>query len=406
MIVDMQGDEPPSMGPDRFFAGLQVAARYIIAGGLPFFTSPHLRFMRDYVKAWRQEIDDKAVEEASADLDELRKEVERASADLDELRKKTRHSLSPVVVLLGGFLLSAFSSAWMVLGKSSRIVPPLITAVVVVFVTSDAWRLLGTGFTPRTICLVALFLAAGLVFLIRFKGYWEDDWEIPASGETHDALLRDICYELGGDQEADGPTAGVHRDERDELRDGADSSSWRQFHELIVCGAKTVPLVKPVRLRSQVCLYGGYLAVSAFSLIVVASVVSASLILVGLILISADQTSTLAAERTAHIYWKLPGNLVITRELVSLSLCLGALAVLFLVAGQRTEDRTEFMDNVLAEVRRIFVVYSVYCRAHDNAEPWTKIRVEPPPDTLAREGRQRPRHGLGVRFRRWVMRRG
>ena len=39
------------------------------------------------------------------------------------------------------------------LSKSIRTVRPLITAVVVVFVTSDAWRMLGAGFTSRFFCL-------------------------------------------------------------------------------------------------------------------------------------------------------------------------------------------------------------------------------------------------------------
>jgi hypothetical protein len=261
--------------------------------------------------------------------------VAKACADLQELKKQTRHNLSPVVAQLGGFLRSVFGSAWMVLGNSIRFVPPLITAVVVVFVTSDGWRILGTGFTPRSMCLVVLFLVTSLLFLVRFKGYWEDDWDISASNDIQEALLSDIRSEMGGDHEADRRTHGAPRDERDEFGEGARISSWQQFKELIDCGAKTVPLVKPLKLGGRVCLYGGYLAVSASSLIVVALVVSASLILVGLILISAKETSALA--QSAHIYWVLPGHLVITRELVSLSVCLGALAVLFLVTGQRTE---------------------------------------------------------------------
>jgi hypothetical protein len=363
MIVDVQGDEPPDMTPDRFFAGLQAAARYVIDRGLPFFTRSHITFMSDYLEAWRKQSGAEAVAEACADL--------------EELKKRTRHNLSPVAAQLDGFLRSVFSSAWMVLRNSIRIVPPLITAVVVVFVTSDGWRILGTGFTPRTMCLVALFLVASLVFLIRFKGYWEDDWDISAFEDTQKALLRDIRSEMEGDHEADRGTHGVPGHERGELREGAHISSWQQFNELIDCGAKTVPLVKPRKLGGRVCLYGGYLAVSACSLIIVALVVSASLILVGLILISAKETSALA--QSAHIYWVLPGHLVITRELVSLSLCLGALAVLFLVTGQQTEDRKEFMDNVLAEVRPIFVVYSVYCHAHDSAREWTHVPVESPP---------------------------
>lgn len=219
------------------------------------------------------------------------------------------------------------------------------------------------------------FLVTSLVFLIRFKGYWEDDWDISASKDIQEALLRDICSEMEREQEADR------------------RAQWQHFHKLIEWGAKTVPLVKRVSLGGRVCLYGGYLVVSAFSLVVVALVVSASLILVGLILISAKETSALAGQ-SAHIWLMLPGHLVITRELVSLSVCLGAFAVFFLVAGQRTEDRKEFMDNVLAEVRRIFVVYSVYCRAHDHAEKWTKIRVDSLP--LVPEVRQRRNHRPGV----------
>ena len=43
----------------------------------------------------------------------------------------------------------------------------------VVFVTSDAWRILGTGFTPRFFMLVSTFLLASLLFLIR-RDWWAD----------------------------------------------------------------------------------------------------------------------------------------------------------------------------------------------------------------------------------------
>ena len=62
--------------------------------------------------------------------------------------------------------------SWDILGKGIRSVP-LVTAMVVVFVTSDAWRILGTGFTPRFFMLVSTFLLASLLFLIR-KDWWAD----------------------------------------------------------------------------------------------------------------------------------------------------------------------------------------------------------------------------------------
>ena len=220
MIVDVQKDEPPDMTPDRFFAGLQAAARYVIDRGLPFFTKSHITFMEAYWAAWG------AQDDAEAEA------VNKAREDLDRLKKETRLDFSPMRAQLLGFVRSVFSSAWMVLGNSIRIVPPLITAVVVVFVTSDGWRILGTGFTPRTIFLVVLFLVTSLVFLIRFKGYWEDDWDISASCDIQEALLTDIQAQMEGDHER----AGTHM------------SSWQQFNKLIDRGAKTVPLVKPVKL--------------------------------------------------------------------------------------------------------------------------------------------------------------
>ena len=95
------------------------------------------------------------------------------------------------------------------------------------------------------------------------------------------------------------------------------------------------------------------------------------MILVGLILINASETKSLA--QSVQVYLTLPGHLVLTRQLVSLSLSLGAFATLFVVAGQRPDDRKELMDNALALIRRAFVVYSVYRRAYDHAAQWTGV---------------------------------
>jgi hypothetical protein len=195
-----------------------------------------------------------------------------------------------------------------------------------------------------------------------------------------------------GDEHGVGrPTHGAAKEEPGQQRDRVNGSPWQQFHELMHLGAEPLPLVKPAKFWARVFLYSGYVAVSAFSLIVVAMAVSASLILVGLILISAKETKNLA--QSVHIYLKLPWHLVITRQLVSLSLCLGAFAAFFLVAAQRPADRKEFMDNIISRVRRAFVVYSVYCRAHDSATDWTHVPVNSP--KLVRETRRRGRRGPG-----------
>jgi hypothetical protein len=215
--------------------------------------------------------------------------------------------------------------------------------VVVVFVTSDAWRILGTGFTRRFFALVGIFLLAGLLFLIRFKDYWE--YDIVASGNEAGPLLR-----------------GVKR------------KKSTKFYHFIDQGAEPAPMVKPTGFGA-VAVYSSYVLLSAFSLIAAAMFVAGALILVGLILINARETVELA--HSIHIYRMLPGHVVITRQLVSLSLSLGAFSAFFLVAAQHTEDRKVFMDNVLVRLRRALLVYSVYCDVRDGAKDWTGILVKP-----------------------------
>jgi hypothetical protein len=375
MAVDVH-IKPRDISPARFFADLQCIATYVFKQGLPFFVSSHIKFMKAYLKAWGEQGGD---EEA----------VNIASEALKAFIKDARHNLNPILFLVTGFVNSVASSAWLTLSKSIRIVPPLITAVVVVFVASDSWRFLGTGFTPRFFCLVTLFLLSSLLFLIRFKGYWEKDFDVDESDViTVEGLLDKLEHGLRSAQEAvplyqrlpNGVTG-------EQQHDANDASTWEQFNELVGLGAKPFPFVKPANLGFRICHYCAYVAVSLLSLIVVALAVSASLILVGVILITAEVTKDLA--QSVYIYWMLPGHFVITRQLVSLSLSLGAFATLFVVAGQRTEDRKELMDSALALIRTVFIAYSVYGRAHDHAVEWTRVPVKSPP--LAPEA-QEPGH--------------
>lgn len=372
-------DKPRHISPARFFADVQCAATYIFKQGLPFFARNHISFMNGYLKAWQERGGDPA-------------EVKTASCVLDAFTKATEHNINPMLFLVTGFVHSVASSAWLSLSKSIRVVPPLIVAVVVVFVTSDAWRMLGVGFTVRFFALVSLFLLSSLLFLIRFNGYWEKDFDVDESdAATARELLGKLRQELRGAEEGTTliPQPAPADATGKRQYDAGDALAWRQFNELVELGATPLPLVKPARRGLRVCHYCAYIAVSFFSLIVVALAVSASLILVGAIVITAKETKSLA--QSIHIYWTLPGHYVITSQLISLSLSLGAFATLFVVGGQRTEDRKELMDNALALIRRTFVVYSVYARAHDHAGEWTGIPVESPP--LASEALKPGHHG-------------
>jgi hypothetical protein len=271
------------------------------------------------------------------------------------------------------FFVSVGSTAGLLLRRGIRSVPPLITAVVVVFVTSDAWRILGTGFTPRFFALVALFLLVSLLFLIRLKDYWKQD--IDASDDEAAVLLQGIKNSMTDGKKSKVRTRSDTERASCKQPDGVPASQWLNFHRLIEWGAMPTPLAKPVGRWGRAYVYASYVMLSAFFLILIVLFVSGSLILVGLILISAKDTQDLA--QSVDIYMTLWGHVVITRQLVTLSLSLGAFAAFFLVAAQRTEDRKEFINNLLAPVRQTLMVYTVYRNAYAHATEWTGVPLVP-----------------------------
>jgi hypothetical protein len=351
--TDAYSNESQIMPPGDYLVYIHKTAMYVFTRGAPFFLIRHFKFLEEYVAAW---LDKHPDPEDVAEAFVGRKAYWRLRIMTRFLQAEWIPSaarpwvpwtmvislaFSLVIILPVQFGWSVVSSAWHVIKKGIRSVPPLITAVVVVFVTSDAWRILGTGFTPRFFALVCLFLLAGLLFLIRFKDYWE--YDIAASGNAAGLLLR-----------------GVKR------------KKSTKFYNFVDQGAEPTPMVKPTGFGAVV-VYSSYALLSAFSLIAAAMFVAGALILVGMILISAQETVGLA--HSVHIYRMLPGHVVITRQLVSLSLSLGAFSAFFLVAAQHTEDRRVFMDNILVRLRRALLVYSVYCDACNSAPDWTGILV-------------------------------
>ena len=142
-------------------------------------------------------------------------------------------------------------------------------------------------------------------------------------------------------------------------------------------GIQIVPIIRPSGL-SALWIRLRYWTIALFAVIVFAGLVSAGLILIGVILISYQQTKDLSG--SVHVLLRIPGGAVITRQLLSLSFSLGALAPLFLVAAQRPDDRDRFMKNLLVCHRRAMLVYSIYCRAQCYSGVLTKVHIPRPRD--------------------------
>lgn len=343
----MSQPRPEKMSRSDYLFGMNDIAMYAASRGSPLFLPSHVAFLVAYVREWLRL--EPGPDNEKAVIGALFQRAPRWTRHLglrlhqaQWIPRKARLPLLltplfiPLAVTLPCQLVwSAANSAWDILKKGARSVPPLVTAVVVVFVTSDAWRILGTGFTVRFFLLVCAFLSTSLLFLIR-EDWWTD---VSADEDEATSLLHGV--------------------------------NLRTLHEFTRRGAKPVPMERPRGVRGAYA-YLAYLTLVAFSLIAAAFFVSAILIIVGLILINANETRSLAG--SAYIYQSFPG-VTVTKQLLSLSFSLGAFAAFFLVAAQHSDDRDKFMKSALLRYRRALLVYTTYCQAHDSAAEWTGIPV-------------------------------
>ena len=356
---EIPGPNGPQWSAEDYLFCLNKTAIYAVTRGLlPLLVMPHLTFLVDFVDAWLKREPDGAKKTVAALFDRWPQwSQRRIEGWVASPRIPNRgllflllipFALPLVVVVPWEAARAALSSSWDVVRKGVRGVPPLVTAVVVVFVTGDAWRILGTGFTVRFAVLVFFFVLASALFLVQ-RDCWEDIDAKPTEAST---LLGGIKHER--------------------------STGFRGF---IDCGIEPAPMLRP-RGLGALWVYAGYWLLTAFALIVAAVIVSSTLIVIGVILINRDQTQTLA--NSVYVYQTFPGGAVVTKQLLSLSFSLGAFAAFFRVAAQHPDDRRTFMNNVLVCYRQALLVYSIYWRARDQAAEWTRVPVDVRPSDQQR----------------------
>jgi hypothetical protein len=164
------------MEPEKFISDLNKAVWYMLRRGATFFVPAHLAFMADYIKAWQAQDQNSAAQAMGTGY--LIRRYNPIAALLRAkwlplaLRQVT-FTLPAVPLIFLGMSVLAARGFYRMIRSSIRSIPPLLTAVVVVFVTSDAWRILGTGFSARPIALWVAFIIAAWLFLIRYS-YWVD----------------------------------------------------------------------------------------------------------------------------------------------------------------------------------------------------------------------------------------
>src|SRR5579859_2607250 len=230
----------PPWKPRDFLAGLNKIAIYAATRGMPFLLFTHAGFLVRYVDAWLHQPDGSAGQAVEALFERWPGWIKRRIAAW--LRDQLLPNQLLIVLLLIPFLVplagvvpwqvarSILASTLDVFRKGVRSVPALVTAVVVVFVTSDAWKILGNGFTVRFIVLIVVFVLGSLLFLVRWN-CWDDLDATPTQAKV---LL-----------------AGIRRRYPTSLTAYMDN------------GAGATPIVRPRRM-GEVWVYVGYWFLSAF----------------------------------------------------------------------------------------------------------------------------------------------
>jgi hypothetical protein len=238
-----------------------------------------------------------------------------------------------IVSLAGRLIMSAVLSARAYTRTNAVAATPLLAVIVIVFLSGDSWKILGQGFDWQFGALLGFFLLLSVLVVAnprRLKSRLSSspgDLGIEASNASAQSLVTAL-WEIGSEI----PSAP----------------------RLAKLGAANVVIV--------------YFGIVVANLLLVGTLVAVSLVLVGVIRIDATLTRQLAGA-PAHILLRLPvGGMVITQELLSLSLTLGGLAILSfaVVSLPDRQARAAFADTATVGLRRVLYVYGVYQAALDN----------------------------------------
>jgi hypothetical protein len=342
----------PLLTPERFVNDMDAVASHVVGRGLPLLITGHYRWMTRYLTSYFESA--KAPQSITVGVSgPLSASVTFPSnAERGRLGPLTRSlALAQVFDRLWQLVSSLFLRLAVSAGLSIRSYvranalasAPLIAAIVIVFFTGDSWKILGQGFDWQFFALLGFFLVFSLLGVANLRNFKSNFSVSPADRGTKmgdpsvlslSAALASLGYEL-----PDAPN----------------------FSKLAMINTVAV-----------------YLSIIAANLFLIGFLVSGGLILIGLIRINADLTRQLSGA-PAHVILHLPGNMVITQELVSLSFTLGGLAILSFafVTLPNQKARFDFVSTATGGLRNVLLAFMVYQAAQENEAPLTGVSSQP-----------------------------
>ncbi len=252
-----------------------------------------------------------------------------------------------VIIVTSRLVISALQAIRDVARTSVSAVPALVATIVIVFLSGDTWRILGQRFDASFGVLAGLFVFVGLCVLGNF-GRVKDNLKI----DKRESEFAKMIHESTPTAEL---VAAISHVGALPSEDVYDRLGW----------------------LGRVNVFIVYVGMLLGTLIAIMGCVAASLIIVGVIRIDQATTAHLMGEHKAHVLWHLPvGHMVLTRELLLLSLSLGALAALsyVVISLQDSQARACCRRTATAGLRRVLAAYAVYNAAWDHQDELTEVK--------------------------------
>jgi hypothetical protein len=347
---DTVGEDGPGTGPpltpEQFVKAMDVLASYVAGRGLPLLMTGHYPWMMRYLAAYFEHSDTpvsftpglpflgKAVSFGPGPGRVTRPAIILAIVQVAESIRQLIASLA------GRLIMSAVLSARAYVRTNAVAATPLIAVIVIVFLSGDSWKILGQGFDWQFGALLGFFLLLSVLVV------------------TNPRRLKSRLSSSPGDLGIEASNASAQ---------SLVAALWELGSEI-----PSAPRLSMLAATNVVIVYFGIVVAN---LLLVGTLVAVSLVLVGVIRIDATLTRQLAGG-PAHILLHLPvGGMVITQELLSLSLTLGGLAILSfaVVCLQDRQARAEFANTATIGLRRVLYAYGVYQAALDNEAVLTGV---------------------------------
>ena len=342
----------PLLTPERFVNDVDAVASHVVGRGLPLLITGHYRWMTRYLTSYFEsaKVPQSITVGVSGPLPVSVKFPFNAprgrlgpltrSLAAAQVFDRLWQLISSLVVRLA---VSAGLSIRSYLRTNALASAPLIAAIVIVFFTGDSWKILGQGFDWQFFVLLGFFLVFSLLGVAN-----------PRNLKSHFSI-----------SPAD---LGV------KMRD----PSVLSLSAALTSIGYELPHTPKLSKLAMINATAVYLGIITANLLLIGFLVSGGLVLIGLIRIDADLTRQLSGA-PAHVILHLPGNMVITQELLSLALTLGGLAVLSFsfVSLPNREARSDFASTASSGLRNVLLAFTVYQAALENETSLTGVSSQP-----------------------------